>query len=70
MSYSVIACSLNTLLSHDIQQHLILLHRDFSIHIANPANPVPTNPMRVNTNAELLVTKLYASQSGIYVNIP
>ena len=58
-----------TLLSQDIQQHLILLHLDFSIHIANPLNPAPTNPMRVNTNAELLVTKLYASQSGIYVNI-
>jgi len=49
----------NGILSHDIQQHLILVHRDFSKNRKNPDIPAPKIPMAVKTKVELYDSDIF-----------
>jgi len=49
----------NGILSHDIQQHLILVHRDLSINIKQPDREAPKIPMAVKTKVELYDSDIF-----------
>tara|TARA_R110000822_G_C15195906_1_gene481865 strand:+ start:184 stop:426 length:243 start_codon:yes stop_codon:yes gene_type:complete len=49
----------NGALSHETQQHLIVVHRDLSINIKQPDSPAPMIPMAVKTKVELYDSDIF-----------